>query len=272
MPELPEVEATRRALAARLAGVPLAGMEVRERRLRWDVPVEVLSGAVPESTLVRVERRAKYLLLRLSTGTILVHLGMSGSLRVVDERQVPGPHEHVDWIFSSGARLRLRDPRRFGAVLWAGEHPEQHRLLRHLGPEPLEPSFSGAYLHGRLRGRRAAIKSLLMDARIVVGVGNIYAAEALHQAGVHPGRAGGRVGRHRAERLVDAVRTVLARAIESGGTTFRDYRGVGGERGAYADALAVYGRQGAPCLRCRGTLRLARIGARSTVYCPRCQR
>jgi formamidopyrimidine-DNA glycosylase len=272
MPELPEVETTRRGIAPHLSGRRVAAVVVREPRLRWRVPAS-LAKVLPGQTLHTVDRRGKYLLLRADTGTVLIHLGMSGSLRVMPATVPPEPHDHVDLVLDNGDCLRLRDPRRFGCVLWvAGPHPEHHPLLVDLGPEPLSDAFTGAYLYQRARGRKAAVKSFIMDARVVVGVGNIYANEALFQAGIHPHRPAGRISRERYEALARAIKTTLEDAIRAGGTTLRDFYGSDGEAGYFALQLNVYGKDGQPCPRCGSPLHQQVIGQRSTYYCPRCQR
>ncbi len=270
MPELPEVETTRRGIAPHIEGRALRAALVREPRLRWPVPVERLHALVGHR-VEAVERRAKYLLLRTGSGTLMLHLGMSGSLRVVGADAPVTAHDHVDLVFDRGACLRLRDPRRFGSIHWFDAETGPPSLLQGLGPEPLGPAFDGDHLYTRSRGRRRAVKGFIMDARIVVGVGNIYAAEALLEAGIHPARAAGRVGRARYRRLASAVRRVLGEAIEQGGTTLRDFTSASGSPGYFRIALAAYGRAGAPCVHCGRTLVTRRIGQRATVYCPRCQ-
>jgi formamidopyrimidine-DNA glycosylase len=269
MPELPEVETTRRGIAPHLVGEVATGAIIRQRRLRWPVPdlTRLLTG----QRLEALERRAKYLLFRFANGTLIVHLGMSGSLRVLDVGRVPRAHDHVDLLFADRC-LRLHDPRRFGAVLWTSGDPLAHPRLRDLGPEPLSDEFDGAYLHQAARGRRVAIKNLLMDGRVVVGVGNIYASESLFHAGIHPARASERVSRARLEHLSDEVKTVLDRAIERGGTTLRDFVNESGEPGYFAQELFVYGRAGEPCRHCTTRIKTRRIGQRASAYCPSCQR
>jgi formamidopyrimidine-DNA glycosylase len=269
MPELPEVETTRRGIAPHLVGRTCSGARVRQPMLRWPVPE--LGGVLAGATLEAVERRAKYLLLRFGNGTLIVHLGMSGSLRVLPAATPPRTHDHVDLLFDSTC-LRLHDPRRFGAVLWTQDDPMTHPLLRELGPEPLSDAFDGGHLQRAARGRRSAIKTLLMDGHVVVGVGNIYATEALFRAGIHPGRASGRVARARLDRLADEVKTVLAYAIGRGGTTLRDFLNESGEPGYFAQELLVYGRAGQPCRHCGTGIRTRRIGQRASAYCPVCQR
>ncbi len=270
MPELPEVETTRRGLAEALVGRRLAGAVVRERRLRYPVP-EGLAETVRGARIEALERRAKYLILRLDTGAwLLLHLGMSGHLRLVDAAAGAGRHDHVDLLLDGGRALRLTDPRRFGCLLAATGDPERHPLLCRLGVEPLGPEWSGARLYRATRGRRAAIKAVLMDAAVVVGVGNIYANEALHRAGIRPDRPAQRVGRARCTRLAAAVRAVLTDALAAGGTTLRDYADGTGEPGYFTPRLAVYG--GGVCPACGRELRTVRIAQRSTWLCPRCQR
>lgn len=271
MPELPEVETIRRGIAPWLEGQRIARMELREARLRFGV-----DPALPERLagrrVIRVGRRSKYLLLALEgRETLLVHLGMSGRLHVLPEWLPPGKHDHYDLHTEAGALLRYHDPRRFGCLLLLDEAPESSRWLRDLGPEPLEADFDGDYLHMRLRGRSASIKALLMDARIVVGVGNIYAQEALHGAGIRPGRAAGRLSRPECHRLVAAVRATLAQAVAAGGTTLRDFSGADGKPGYFQQDLKVYGRLGQPCRRCGAPLRGSRITGRSSVWCAHCQ-
>jgi len=265
------VETTRRGLAPWVSGRRVRRVEVREPRLRWPVP-EGLGARLSGARILGVRRRGKYLILDTEAGAVLLHLGMSGSLRIVDAGTPPGPHDHLDFVLDSDRVLRLRDPRRFGAVLWGGDRPEGHRLLRALGPEPLDPGFDGSWLHGRARGRRVAVKPFLMDARVVVGVGNIYANEALWAAGIDPRRPAGRIARARYERLARAVRQVLGAAIEAGGTTLRDFVREDGRPGYFARTLNVYGREGRPCPRCATPIRRIVVGQRSTFWCARCQR
>lgn len=303
MPELPEVETTRRGLAPHLEGRRVSSVRVREPRLRWPVP-EDLGQSLTGARLRRIDRRAKYLLFRFDAGVLLGHLGMSGSMRLVAPETPWLTHDHVELVFgadavgSSGAdaavhspdavgdpglptvpALRLNDPRRFGSLHWIAADPVQddgdlpaHFLLDTLGPEPLAPAFDGAWLHARSRGRRVAVKAFVMDAHVVVGVGNIYAAEALFRAGIRPSRAAGRISLARYERLAAAIKAVLSEALEMGGTTLRDFVGSDGRPGYFRQSLAVYGRDGEPCRVCGTTLRGGRLGQRATVHCPRCQR
>ena len=270
MPELPEVETTRRGLSNTIIGLLIERVIVRDSRLRWPISPEV--SALVTQVIERVDRRAKYLLLRVTHGVLLIHLGMSGSLRLTSSNEAPEKHDHVDIIFSNGMCLRYRDPRRFGAILWTNESLALHPLLRDLGPEPLDPNFGAEHLYTASRGRTVAIKNLLMNSHIVVGVGNIYANEALYLSRIHPARAAGRVSMSRYETLVNATRSVLNRAIDAGGTTLRDFSNSDGEPGYFAQRLHVYGRGATPCDNCGTNIRMVVIGQRSTFYCPKCQR
>jgi len=270
VPELPEVETTRRGIEPHLLGQRVAQVLVRDRRMRWPVP-EDLDVRLSGQRIVAVERRAKYLLIHAEVGTLIVHLGMSGSLRLVPPDQPCGRHDHVDILLESGLALRYTDPRRFGTLLWSQE-PLQHELLARLGPEPLTEAFDGERLYQLSRGRNVAVKPFIMDNAVVVGVGNIYATEALFAAGIDPRRAAGSISRARYQRLAAEIKRILAQAIECGGTTLRDFVGGDGKPGYFQQELFAYGRAGQPCLRCMGLLRELRLGQRASVFCPRCQR
>jgi formamidopyrimidine-DNA glycosylase len=270
MPELPEVETTRRGIGPHLVGRSVTAVVVRDHRLRWPVPRGLADQLVGEP-LQAVERRAKYLLLRFPTGTVLLHLGMSGSLRIVRTTTPADAHDHVDLVFGAQA-LRLRDPRRFGSIHWVSGDPEGHPLLARLGPEPLGDSFDAAGLYAAAHRRRVAAKTLLMDSRVVVGVGNIYANEALFRAGIRPTRRSDRLTRADSARLVEAVRAVLTAAIAVGGTTLRDFVREDGSPGYFVSDLRVYGRGGETCSVCGSALKAIRLGQRATVYCPKCQK
>lgn len=272
MPELPEVETTRRGVAPWIEGRVVTGVVLRQPRLRWPVP-RSLARQLPGREILAVRRRAKYLLFEAEGDrTLMLHLGMTGSLRVLQQARPPGPHDHLDLELADGRVLRFHDPRRFGSVDWVAGDPLRHPLLRDLGPEPLGPEFDAAYLYGASRGRRTAVKQHIMNGRIVVGVGNIYASESLFRAGIHPARAAGRISAARLERLVSAIRDVLEAAIRQGGTTLRDFAWGENQRGYFKPELAAYDRAGQPCLRCGGTIRHVVQGQRSTYYCSRCQR
>jgi formamidopyrimidine-DNA glycosylase len=271
MPELPEVETARRGIHRYVAGRRIERVIVRDPRLRWRVPAN-LGRRLHGLRVQRVGRRGKYLVFRMGAGSLLLHLGMSGSLRFVDGAQPAGKHDHVDFVFEGGRVLRFRDPRRFGSVHWTTENPARHPLLRHLGPEPLGADFSGDYLFRRAEGRRQNVKTFIMDSRMVAGVGNIYANEALFAAGIHPRRPAGRISRERCGRLADAIKRVLRAAIRKGGTTLRDFVNDAGEPGYFHLRLKVYDRAGKRCRRCSGTVQAIRTGQRSTFYCPRCQK
>jgi formamidopyrimidine-DNA glycosylase len=270
MPELPEVETTRRGIAPHLEGQRVERVVVRERSLRWPIP-EDLDVRLSGQRLVQVQRRAKYLLIEAQTGTLIVHLGMSGSLRVVEASVPAVKHEHVDIVLESGMALRYHDPRRFGAILWS-EAPLEHVLFRNLGPEPLTDAFDGDRLYEMSRGRSMAVKPFIMDNAVVVGVGNIYASEALYAAGIDPRRAAGAVSRARYQALAVAIKRILAYAIERGGTTLRDFVGGDGKPGYFQQELFVYGRAGEFCKGCGNTLREIRLGQRASVFCAKCQR
>ena len=270
MPELPEVETTRRGLAPYVVGRTIARVEVREPRLRWPV-ARRLPSALADASIGTLERRAKYLLFGTDAGTLLVHLGMSGSLRYLPEPREPAPHDHIDVHFDGGGTLRFNDPRRFGSFLLTAT-PATHPLLKDLGPEPLGEEFDADYLWRSSRNRRVAIKQHLMNGRVVVGVGNIYASEALFRAGIHPRRIASRISRARFEALVTAVRDVLRDAIEEGGTTLRNFVGGDGKPGYFGASLRVYDRDGRPCVNCGTAIERRVLGQRATFYCPRCQR
>lgn len=270
MPELPEVETTRRGLAPHLVGRVVVALDVRQPRLRWPIPRE-LRTRLPGQRIEAIERRAKYLLVHTEPGSALLHLGMSGSLRVLPASTPVGAHDHVDWRLDSGQVLRFTDPRRFGSQLWQ-PRGETHELLAGLGPEPLSGDFDGDLLWTRSRGRKAAVKLLLMDQAIVVGVGNIYASEALFAAGIHPKRAAGSVSRERYTRLAAEVKRILAYAIRRGGTTLRDFISPDGAPGYFEQELFAYGREGEACRVCGAPIRASVVGQRSTFFCTRCQR
>lgn len=270
MPELPEVETTRRGIEPHVVGRTVARLVVRNPALRWRVTpklVREFSG----QTIRSVTRRGKYLLLATPAGTAILHLGMSGSLRVVPCAQPAKTHDHVDIVLDNGECLRLHDPRRFGALLWTRDDPQKHKLLRELGPEPLSPDFSGDYLFEKSRGRKRAIRDFLLDSRVLAGIGNIYANEALFSASLRPMRAAGRISRAQYAQLAETIRATLNRALKAGGTTLRDFRNGRGEPGYFQLSLNVYGREGEPCRVCGTTIKAKRLGQRSAFFCPKCQ-
>lgn len=270
MPELPEVETTRRGIEPHLLGRRIQRVVLRRDTLRWPIPTE-LSLCLSGQEILATRRRAKYLLLDNALGSAIVHLGMSGVLRVLPTDSAIGKHDHVDLQIDSGKVLRFTDPRRFGCWLWQ-PRGETHPLLAELGPEPLSDTFDGAYLFRHSRGRRGPVKNYIMDQAVVVGVGNIYAAESLFRAGIDPRRAAGRVSLARYQALALAIRDILNYAIERGGTTLRDFLNADGLPGYFEQELLVYGREGQACRVCATPLKALRLGQRASCYCPRCQR
>lgn len=270
MPELPEVETTRRGISPYCEQQSIHSLTVRQSQLRWPIPAD-LTQKLDGQLIDRIERRGKYLLFRLPSGTLLIHLGMSGSLRVILTETPAGKHDHVDIKLNNGTLLRYHDPRRFGAILWTDEPLEQHKLLAHLGPEPLSEQFSTDYLFQRSRKRKTPIKSFIMDSQVVVGVGNIYANEALFLSGIHPQSQAGDLPTEAYHHLVIQIRHVLSQAIAQGGTTLRDFVGGDGKPGYFAQQLNVYGKAGQTCGRCSETLQEIRQNNRSSVFCPQCQ-
>lgn len=269
MPELPEVETTLRGIEPALLGHVIDAVRVRNPALRWPVSAAVQQAC--GQPVHALSRRAKYLLLHCATGGLLCHLGMSGSLRICADGDPPRIHDHFDLVIDTGNVIRYHDPRRFGALLWWDPPYQSHALLRDLGPEPLSGDFDGACLWRRSRGLRVAVKNFIMNGKIVVGVGNIYASEALYMAGIHPARSAGRISAKRYQVLALAIKDVLQRAVNRGGTTLRDFSGASGEPGYFAQELLVYDRQGEACLQCRAPIRRKVLGQRSSFYCPRCQ-
>ena len=275
MPELPEVETTRRGIAPYIEGQEITEVRVRQPRLRVPVPDDLAERLIG-ARVGELARRAKYLQIPLATAdgsaTLLWHLGMSGSLRIARLGDLPKKHDHVDVVTASGYVLRYHDPRRFGFVDWQQGDGGRDTRLAHLGPEPLSDAFNGQWLYRLSRNKRVAVKPFLMDNRVVVGAGNIYAAEALFMAGIDPRRAAGRISQARYDALAAAVKEVLAAAITQGGTTLRDFVSGQGEPGYFAQRLNVYGRHGQPCLRCGSELKRITLGQRASVFCPGCQR
>jgi len=271
MPELPEVETTRRGIRKHVEQQTIKEVIIRQAKLRWPIPPK-LKTILPNQIIHTVSRRAKYLILSSDVGHVILHLGMSGSLRVLDASIPAEKHDHIDFVFNNGKCLRLRDPRRFGAVLFTANDPALHKLLKFLGPEPLSKMFTADCLFDRSRKRKLTIKSFIMDSKIVVGVGNIYASEALYRAGIHPKRAAGKVTKEKYKLLTAAIKIVLTEAIKAGGTSLRDFTQSDGKPGYFKQALNVYGRKGELCKQCKKPITQAVIAQRSTFYCTHCQK
>lgn len=269
MPELPEVETTCRGIEPFLLGQSFVKIRVHQPSLRWPIPDALKT--LTKAPIDRVTRRGKYILISIGVETILIHLGMSGSLRLSDTEEQRRKHDHVEIVLSNGFTLRYHDPRRFGCVLLAGNEPLHHPLLAKLGPEPLSSTFDGYHLFSASRNRKVAVKNFIMDSHIVVGVGNIYASESLFMSGIRPGVAATRISLSRYLTLADNIKSVLQQAIEMGGTTLRDFVNTEGNPGYFAQSLAVYGRSGEPCHHCASAIKSKVIGQRSSFYCPQCQ-
>jgi formamidopyrimidine-DNA glycosylase len=270
MPELPEVETSRRGIKPHVHHQVINDVIIRDYRLRWPIP-ENLPARAKGQTVLSVNRRAKYIDLELANGHIIIHLGMSGSLRICDSKTPAEKHDHIDICLDNNICIRLRDPRRFGSVLWHQGALENHKLIRDLGPEPLSEAFNTDYLLASASKRSCSIKALIMNSHIVVGVGNIYACESLFKSGIHPARAAGKISRQRLEKLVSAIKDTLQAAIDQGGTTLRDFTAEDGKPGYFKQKLLVYGRQGQTCASCTAPIKQIRQQNRSTYYCPRCQ-
>lgn len=269
MPELPEVETTLRGISPYLKDHTITRIDVRQSKLRWPVEAEIQSLAGQK--ILSLSRRSKYILVETEAGTAIWHLGMSGSLRLVEASEPLAKHDHIDWHMSSGKVLRYHDPRRFGALLWVAPG-ETSSHLTHLGPEPLTDDFNEDHLFNRSRRKSQAVKTFIMDGKVVVGVGNIYANESLFLAGIRPQTPAGKISKARYRKLSAIIRQVLAAAIEQGGTTLRDFVGGDGKPGYFAQQLYVYGRGGETCKICQTGLKEIRQGQRATVYCPQCQK
>lgn len=270
MPELPEVETTRRGIEPHLLTKSIKKVIIRQPKLRWPIP-EQLTKDLLNQAVKSVKRRGKYLLINVANGTVIIHLGMSGSLRICAQKLPHEKHDHFELVLDNDNSLRLRDPRRFGAVLWTEGIAEKHPLLVNLGPEPFDPIFSGCFLHEKAQGRKLPIKTFIMDSKIVTGVGNIYASEALFLAGIHPKRAAGNVSLKRLQKLAGAIIEILQKAIEQGGTTLKDFVNESGKPGYFQQQLTVYGREGESCLKCSAPIKKMVLGQRSTFYCSNCQ-
>jgi len=271
MPELPEVEITRLGIALHITGQVIEDVIVRNKNLRWPITT-TLKKDLLNKKFQKIGRRGKYLLCYTDQGCMIMHLGMSGSLRIVDKKIKPEKHDHLDILFASGNILRFHDPRRFGSVIWTKKDPLQHKLIKYLGPEPLSEDFNGEWLYRRSRKRTQAIKNFIMDSHHVVGVGNIYASESLFLAGINPKRKAGNVSLERYERLTKAIKKILKQSIKQGGTTLRDFLNSEGKPGYFKQQLNVYSRTGQPCPKCQSPIKEIKLGQRSSFYCPACQR
>lgn len=271
MPELPEVETTRSGIAPHITNNTITNVIVRNRNLRWPIP-KGLKSKLLDQKIISVTRRAKYLLIETEAGTLILHLGMSGSLRIIPKNETVEKHDHFELQFKDGICLRLRDPRRFGAVLWTKDDPTQHKLLINLGPEPLDKTFIADLLFEKSRKRKTTIKQFIMDAKIVVGVGNIYASESLFLAGIKPIRLAGKISKQNAQDLTAAIKKILRQAIKQGGTTLKDFTSSTGKAGYFQQKLKVYGRENEPCHKCKKPIKQITLGQRSTFYCSNCQK
>lgn len=269
MPELPEVETTKRGIAPFLLHQTIGRIIVRQPRLRYPITGNI--QRCQNQTLLSVSRRAKYLILELSRGALLIHLGMSGHLRLFTSEIKAGKHDHVDLVLHNGHTLRYCDPRRFGFWLYIPGDPFEHPLLRHLGPEPLSAGFNGDYLHEQSRSKNASIKSLLMRNEIVVGLGNIYATESLYLAGLHPQKPAGSLSLEESHLLAGHIKNILEQAINAGGTTLKDFHSMDGKPGYFAQSLQIYGRKNLPCFKCGSFIQTLKINGRHSAYCPSCQ-
>lgn len=270
MPELPEVETTKRGLEPVMVGTQVVDVALHNSQLRWPVDWEQLAKTKGQ-TLLSIDRRSKYLLFNFDSGTWLVHLGMSGSLRLVAPDTGTRKHDHVVLSLSNNLELRYHDPRRFGSWLWAGNTPMDHPRLSNLGPEPLSSQFSGRFLHHATRSRKTPIKNLIMDAKVVVGVGNIYASESLFDAKIHPKKSSESLTLEECANLTKAIKKILRRSIKAGGTTLKDFSGSNGEPGYFQQSLSVYNQEGESCKACCTLIQKATLGQRSTFWCPTCQ-
>lgn len=271
MPELPEVETTLRGILPYVKGQTIQRVIVRHPRLRWPIP-PLLPEKLENQKIISLSRRGKYLLMQIANGTLILHLGMSGRLGIFQEKSPAKKHDHLDLLLQNKKILRLTDPRRFGACLWTEEDPEKHFLLKNLGREPLDNHFSGKYLFEKSRKRKVAIKTFIMNSHIVVGVGNIYAAESLFEAGIHPNTSAHTISLEKYQLLAKAIKKILQQAIKKGGTTLKDFLNSDGKPGYFSLKLKVYGRDGLPCMQCKTILTHLRLGQRSTVFCEKCQK
>lgn len=270
MPELPEVETIMRGLMPHLENATIQNVIIRQPRLRWPIPSN-LNTLLSHQKVIQLSRRGKYLFITMTQGTLMVHLGMSGSLRILNQNVPPTRHDHVDIIFTNNCLLRYNDPRRFGAILWTDDNPLTHRLIQSLGIEPLDPHFTGNYLKQAAINRHTPIKPFIMNSKVVTGIGNIYAAEALFLAKIHPATDAGQLSQQQCDQLVESIQSILTSAIAQGGTTLKDFINSDGKPGYFSQKLQVYGRAGLPCIRCSEPLQSMQLGQRNTVFCQSCQ-
>jgi len=271
MPELPEVETTCKGIAPHLTGKKIANVIIRQPKLRWPVPGKI-KKLLPELKIKSVTRRAKYILINTAAGTLIIHLGMSGSIRIVKANSAFDKHDHFDLVLKNGNCLRLHDPRRFGCILWTTQPIANHKLICKLGPEPLTDELNAEYLYRQSRKRKINVKQFIMNGNIVVGIGNIYASESLFLAGIHPRKAAGTISFIRYQKLVTAIKQVLSAAIKQGGTTLKDFTQSDGKPGYFQQQLNVYGRQAEPCINCKKPISHCVLGQRATYYCTQCQK
>ena len=271
MPELPEVETTCKGISPHIENNVISKVIVRNRSLRWPIPTG-LNKKLTGQKITSVTRRAKYLLINTKIGTLIIHLGMSGSLRILSIDEVIEKHDHFELQFKDGVCLRLRDPRRFGCVLWEKNDPFKHKLLINLGPEPLDKEFNAELLFDKSRKRKTTIKQFIMDAKMVVGVGNIYASESLFLSGINPQKLAGKITKKNASDLAAAIKKILKQAIKQGGTTLKDFRSSDGKPGYFQQKLKVYDRKDEPCVKCKKQIKQIILGQRSTFYCSHCQK
>ena len=271
MPELPEVETSRRGIEPHILNKKVTDVIVRQKKLRWPIPATLKKQLINQS-IQQVDRRGKYILLHTQAGTVILHLGMSGSLRILNKSVNAEKHDHLDIVFNNNKVLRLRDPRRFGAVLWTKSDPLKHKLLINLGPEPLGDKFTAEYLFETSRNRKVAIKTFIMNSQVVVGVGNIYANESLFSAGINPKRSANKISLARYQKLVSAIKSILKKSIEQGGTTLKDFINEDGKPGYFQQTLCVYGRASEPCINCGKPITQITQAQRSTFYCSHCQK
>ena len=270
MPELPEVETSRRGISPHIIGSTVSDVVIRQPQLRWQIPADLLEH-IQGKPLLSIDRRAKYLLLNFESGTLLIHLGMSGSLRICAMQSLVEKHDHADFVFDK-CILRYTDPRRFGAILWLGLAPQDSKLLSHLGPEPFSDDFTGEYLFKLAGKRKLPVKQFIMDQKVVTGVGNIYATEALFKAGISPIRPAGNISVKRYQLLASEIKEILTEAIKQGGTTLKDFVGGDGKPGYFQQTLHIYGKTGNDCPKCKTALKSLKLASRNSVYCPKCQK